>query len=279
MGKPRIEIKEALPHRRPARRAVGGTVALEGKDQFKVTQTVRTTDQDGLVFCNPLMKQIQQEALGIAEMDVPVLIQGEKGVGKATIARVIHQASRPGKPFVRVNCQNLSMEVRVRELVGCQNGTPKETSFDRPGKVQFANGGTLYVEEICEFPLRAQATLIQVVKKRRCLCSGSDKEMDLDVRIIASTRHRLKNARNSGALHEDWYDQLSAVELEIPPLRQRTEEIPLLCAHFLESLGRRYNKTVNPIPEKLIKSFEIREWNVENVKELEDAVNRYILGQ
>lgn len=238
-----------------------------------------TTDQVGLVFCNPLMKQIQQKALGIAEMDVPVLIQGEKGVGKATIARVIHQASRQGKPFVRVNCQNMSTEVRVRELVGCQNGTRNDTSFSRPGKVQFANGGTLYVEEICEFPFRAQATLIQVLKDRKFFCPDSDKEMDVDIRLIASTRHRLKKARESGALHEDWYDQLSAVDIEIPPLRQRTEEISLLCAYFLESLGRRYNKTVNPIPDKLIKSFEIREWNVENVKELEDAVKHYILGQ
>jgi len=238
-----------------------------------------TTDQEGLVFCNPLMKQIQQKVLEIAEMDVPVLIQGEKGVGKASIARVIHQASRQGKPFVRVNCQDMSTEVRVRELVGSQNGTPKETSFERPGKVQFANGGTLYVAEICEFPLCAQATLIQVLKDRTFFCPGSDKEMDVDVRLIASTRHRLKKARESGALHADWYDQLSAVDIEIPPLRQRTEEIPFLCAHFLESLGRRYNKTVNPIPDKLIKSFEIREWKLENVKELEDAVKRYILGQ
>ncbi len=233
--------------------------------------------QGSLVFCNPLMKQIQQKVLEIAEMDVPVLIQGEKGVGKASIARVIHQASRQGQPFVRVNCQDMSTEVRVRELVGSQNGTPKETSFERPGKVQFANGGTLYVEEICEFPLCAQATLIQVLKDRKFLCS--DKEMDVDVRFIASTRHGLKKARGSGALHADWYDQLSAVDIEIPPLRQRTEEIPLLCAHFLESLSRRYNKTVHPIPDKLIKQFEIREWNVENVKELEDAVKRYILGQ
>ena len=216
-----------------------------------------TTDQEGLVFCNPLMKQIQQKVLEIAEMDVPVLIQGEKGVGKASIARVIHQASRQGKPFVRVNCQDMSTEVRVRELVGSQNGTPKETSFERPGKVQFANGGTLYVEEICEFPLCAQATLIQVLKDRKISFTGSDKEMDVDVRFIASTRHGLKKARESGALHADWYDQLSAVDIEIPPLRQRTEEIPLLCAHFLESLSRRYNKTVHPIPDKLIKRFEI----------------------
>jgi len=275
MGSPGLTLRRLWRHRRRARRAVGGTVASEGKDQFKVTQTVRTTDQGGLVFCNPLMKQVQQKALGIAEMDVPVLIQGEKGVGKATIARIIHQYSRQGKPFVRVNCQNMSTEVRVIELFGCQNGT----CFDRPGKVQFANGGTLYVDEICEFPLRAQAALIKVLKDRKFLCPGSDKEMDMDVRLIASTRHRLKKARESGALHEDWYDQLSAVDIEIPPLRQRTEEIPLLCAHFLESLGSRYNKTVNPIPDKLIKSFEIREWNVENVKEMEDAVKRYLLGQ
>jgi len=225
------------------------------------------------------MKQIQQKALGIAEMDVPVLIQGEKGVGKATIARVIHQGSRQGRPFVRVNCKNMSPEVRVRELVGCQNGTPKETSFDRPGKVQFANGGTLYVEEICEIPLRAQATLIQVLKGRRFSCPGSDKEMDLDVRLIASTRHRLKEAREAGVLHEDWYNQLSAVDIEIPPLRQRKEEIPLLSAHFLKNLCRRYDKTVNSIPDGLMKSFETRKWDVENVKELEDAVKRYILGQ
>ena len=235
--------------------------------------------QGGLVFCNPLMKQIQLKAMGIAEMDVPVLIQGEKGVGKATIARIIHQASRQGKPFVIANCQNMSTEGRVRELVGCQNGTPKETSFDRPGRIQFANEGTLYVEEICEFPLCAQATLIQVLKDRKISFAGSDKEMDVDVRLIASTRHRLKKARESGALHEDWYDQLSAVDIEIPPLRQRTEEIPLLCAHFLKSLCSQYDKTVNPIPDKLIKSFEIREWDVENLKELEDAVKHYILGQ
>ncbi len=225
------------------------------------------------------MRQIQQKTMEIAATDVPVLLQGEKGVGKATIARFIHQASRQGKPFVRVDCQDMSTELGVRELVGCQNGTPKETSYDRPGKVQFANGGTLYVEEICEFPLRAQATLIQVLKDRKFFCPGSDKEMDVDVRLIASTRHRLKKARESGALHEDWYDQLSAVDIEIPPLRQRTEEIPLLCAYFLKSLCSRYDKTVNPIPDKLMKSFEIREWNVENVKELEDAVKRYIRGQ
>jgi len=244
-----------------------------------VAQRIRATDQAELVFGNPLMRQIQQKTMEIAATDVPVLLQGEKGVGKATIARFIHQASRQGKPFVRVNCQDMSTELGVRELVGCQNGPPKETSYDRPGKVQFANGGTLYVEEICELPHHLQAALIKVLKDRKFLCPGSDKEMDMDVRLIASTRHRLEKVRESGALHEDWYDQLSAVDIEIPPLRQRKEDISLLCAHFLESVCRRYNKTVNPIPDKLIKSFEIREWNVENVKELEDAVKRYILSQ
>jgi len=215
----------------------------------------------------------------IAATDVPVLIQGEKGVGKATIARVIHQGSRQGKPFVRVNCKNMSTEVWIRELVGCLNGTPKETTLDRPGKVQFANGGTLYVEEICELPLRAQATLIQVLKDGKHFYPGSDQEMNVDVRLIASTQYRLNEARESGALHEGWYDQLSMVDIEVPPLRQRKEEIPLLCAHFLKSLSGRNGKTVNPIPDNQLRSFETHEWNVENVKELEDAVKRYILGQ
>ncbi len=215
----------------------------------------------------------------IAATDVPVLIQGEKGVGKATIARVIHQGSRQGKPFVRLHCKHMSTEVWVTELVGCQNGTPKKTSFDRPGKVQFANGGTLYVEEICELPLPAQATLIQVLKNGKYFCPGSDQEMNVDVRLIASTRYKVKEAKESGALHEDWYDQLSMVDIEVPPLRQRKEEIPLLCAHFLKSLYGQNGNTVHPIPDNQLRSFETRQWNVENVKELEDAVKRYILSQ
>jgi len=243
-----------------------------------VSEKTLTADQVEFIFCSPLMKQIHERVVEMAQTGFPVFIAGDKGVGKTTFAQLIHQGSRPGKPFVRVSCHKMPAELQTREIFG-QKRRWKRAHLDHPGKVQFARGGTLYVDEICEMTRAVQATLIQVLKDGKFFWPGSDKELDVDVRLVASTRQGLKKAKASGRLHEDWYNQLSAVEIEIPPLRQRKEDIPLLCAHFLETLRRRYDKTLNPLPDRLLKRFQTYQWDVENVKELEGTVKRYILGQ
>lgn len=230
------------------------------------------------ICSGPLMEEIHQKLVEFSKTDAPLLLQGEKGVGKEQAARLIHRHSREGKPFIAVHCRNLSVESQQAQLFGSHKDRSKATDLDRPGKLQFARGGTLFLAEICDLAPSVQTQLIQVLTEGTFVWPYSDQRITVDVRLVAATCQNLATARETGKLHDDWYSPLKAEVLEIPSLRHRRDEIPLLCNYFLEQISQEYDRFVEPIPGELLKDFATHEWPG-NMSELKDILKRYVLLQ
>ncbi|RPJ81854.1 MAG: sigma-54-dependent Fis family transcriptional regulator [Acidobacteria bacterium] len=244
-----------------------------------VRSAPRSKNQPELIFCSTKMKQIQQVALQIANARVPVLIQGESGVGKDIIARIIHSNSRvANKPFVKVNCAALPAELTESELFGYQRGAFTGATSDRPGKFEFANGGTIFLDEIGEFRPSVQAKLLQVLQDGRFTRLGSNTEIRVNVRIIAATNRKLDEAITGGNFREDLYYRLNVVSIDVPPLRDRREEIPVLTDYFLNKYIAEYRTSAQPIPPDLMDLFMAFRWPG-NVRELENVIRRYVVLQ
>ena len=232
-----------------------------------------------LVICGPEMERIYETILQIAETQVPVLIQGESGVGKDLVARMIHRESNlHDKPFVKVNCAAMPTELVESELFGYRKGAFTGAHLDRVGKFEFANGGTIFLDEIGEFTSAIQAKLLQVLQEGRFTRLGSNQETEVEVRILAATNRKLDQALKDGSFREDLYYRLNVVNLDIPPLRERKEEITFLSKHFLEKLGPQYGSTVTSLPKELEQLFSCYNWPG-NVRELENLVKRYMVLQ
>jgi len=244
-----------------------------------VRSAPRNKNHPQLIFCSPKMKQIQQVALQIANAHVPVLIQGESGVGKDIVARIIHSHSKmASKPFVKVNCAALPAELTESELFGYQRGAFTGATTDRPGKFEFANGGTIFLDEIGEFSPSVQAKLLQVLQDGRFTRLGSNSEIRVNVRLIAATNRRLEEAIGRGAFREDLYYRLNVVSIDIPPLRDRREEIPVLAEYFLNKYTAEYRASALPIPPDVMELFMSFQWPG-NVRELENVIRRYVVLQ
>ncbi len=223
------------------------------------------------------MERIYETILQIAETQVPVLIQGESGVGKDLVARMIHRESNlHDKPLVKVNCAALPSELVESELFGYRKGAFTGAHLDRVGKFEFANGGTIFLDEIGEFTSAIQAKLLQVLQEGRFTRLGCNQETEVEVRILAATNRNLDQALKDGSFREDLYYRLNVVNLDIPPLRERKEEIAFLSKHFLEKLGPQYGTTVTSLPKELEQLFGSYNWPG-NVRELENLVKRYIV--
>ena len=232
-----------------------------------------------LIFSNPKMERVHNTVLQIAEIKVPVLIQGETGVGKDVISRLIHQNSiLRDKPFVKVNCAAMPPELVESELFGYRKGAFTGAYSDRAGKFEFANGGTVFLDEIGEFTPPIQAKLLQVLQEGRFTRLGSNQETDVDVRVIVATSRDLEGAIETGTFREDLYYRLNVVNIEVPPLRERPDEIPLLSKHFFEKLAPQYNCKVTELPKELEELFCSYRWPG-NVRQLENLIIRYIVLQ
>jgi two-component system response regulator AtoC len=224
------------------------------------------------------MKQIHDTVVQIANERIPLLLQGESGVGKEVIARLVHRCSKwSRRPFVKVNCAAVPAELAESELFGYEKGAFTGAYIDRPGKFEFANGGTIFLDEITEFTPATQAKLLQVLQDGKFTRLGSNQEIQVDVRVIAATNQKLDDAIEKGTFREDLYYRLNVVNIEIPPLRERKEDIPLLCDHFLSKFSEQ-NGNLKKIPEVLSKLFHAYQWRG-NVRELENSIKRYLVMQ
>lgn len=253
------------------------TTTLDSQIDPDTTQPKSPSREAELIFCAPEMKRICNTVHQIAATRVPVLIQGESGVGKDLIARMLHQESDlRDKPFVKVNCAAMPSELVESELFGYRKGAFTGAHIDRAGKFEFANGGTIFLDEIGEFTSAIQAKLLQVLQDGKFTRLGSNRETTVDVRIVAATNRNLENALKEGTFREDLYYRLNVVNIHIPPLRDRREEIPLLCKYFLERIGPQYGSPVTQLPKDLEKLFYSFHWPG-NVRELENAIKRYIV--
>src|ERR1700733_13275962 len=193
---------------------------------------------------SPIMQQLRAQAELLAQADVPVLILGEPGSGKGTVARLIHERSvQSGFKFLRVNCAEMPADLLEIELFGrengCSNGTTTGAGRTSLGKLEMGEKGTLLLDEITEMPLGLQSRLLQVLQDKRFVRSGEDKPVEVDVRILAASSEKLDRALAEKRLRADLYYRLSAFTVHVPPLRQRRDEIQILLRYSMHKLARK----------------------------------------
>ena len=235
------------------------------------------TEDLSFLAASPQMVRIRQQILQIAPVDVPVFICGESGVGKEVVARMIHMRStRRNQPFIKVNCAALPGELLESELFGYDQGAFTGAVRSKPGKFELANKGTIFLDEIAEMSPHLQAKLLHVLQDHQYSRLGGRHLVDVDVRVLAATNIEVQEAMKSGRLREDLYYRLNVLSINVPPLRERTTEIPLLIRHFLNKYSEKFQKPVPSPSEHLMEAAMRYPWPG-NLRELENFVKRYVI--
>ena len=237
-------------------------------------------DEDRSVWGNSeKMRNIATVIEQVADSDVTVLIRGESGVGKELVSRAIHQRStRKNRPFVKVNCAALPAELLESELFGHERGAFTGAATTRIGKFEQADTGTLFMDEIGEMKPALQAKLLHVLQDAEFTKLGSNKRIQVDVRVVAATNRDLEKMMTSGEFREDLYYRLKVIELTVPPLRERRDEVPTLTDFFVARYSRKYNRPLKPISNELRQLFLQYEWPG-NIRELENMIKRVVILQ
>jgi len=229
------------------------------------------------IYSSEKMHRVKEIVDQVASTDVTVLIQGESGVGKEVVARSIHQNSpRRDKPFIKINCAALPQELLESELFGYEKGAFTGAFRQKPGKFELANTGTIFLDEIIEIPLALQGKLLHVLQDRGFSKLGGRKDTQVDVRVLAATNRNVDEYVRTGRFREDLYYRVNVVNLTIPPLRERKEEIPIFIEYFLGKFEKKYSKKVKPLSDRAMKAFVQNHW-MGNVRELENTIQRYVV--
>jgi two-component system, NtrC family, response regulator AtoC len=235
------------------------------------------TEDLSFLASSPQMVRIRQQILQIAPVDVPVFICGESGVGKEVVARMIHMRSkRRNQPFVKVNCAALPGELLESELFGYEQGAFTGAMRSKPGKFEMANKGTIFLDEIAEMSPHLQAKLLHVLQDHQYSRLGGRHLIDVEVRVLAATNIEVQEAIKSGRLREDLYYRLNVLSINVPPLRERTTEIPLLFRYFLSKYSEKFQKEPVTPSEHLVEAAIRYPWPG-NLRELENFVKRYVI--
>src|SRR6266446_4920135 len=222
----------------------------------------QVTEDLSFLAASPQMVRIRQQILQIAPVDVPVFVCGESGVGKEVVARMIHlRSKRRNQPFIKVNCAALPGEVR-----------------SKPGKFEMANKGTIFLDEIAEMSTHLQAKLLHVLQDHQYSRLGGRHLVETDVRVLAATNVDVHEAMKTGRFREDLYYRLNVLSILVPPLRERTAEIPLLFRHFLQKYSEKFGKTP-PGPSKYLLDAAVNYPWPGNLRELENFVKRYVIPE
>jgi two-component system, NtrC family, response regulator AtoC len=225
---------------------------------------------------HPRMREIRSIIDSIADTDTTVLIRGESGVGKDLIARAIHaESTRHEEPFVKVNCAAIPQGLLESELFGHEKGAFTGAYRRKPGQFEYANKGTIYLDEIGELSLTLQAKLLHVLQDFRFSRIGGHGIVAVDARVIAATNRDLEDAMKRGEFREDLYYRLNVVEIRVPPLRERREEIPMLAKWFLAKFNAQYGRQKQLQPETLARLRE-HPWSG-NIRELENVIRRLVV--
>ena len=237
-------------------------------------------DPDGMgavVGQSEVMRELFELVDAVAPSNANVLIQGENGTGKELIANALHQRSpRASGPFIKINCAAIPKDLIESELFGYKKGSFTGANSDKVGLLELAEGGALMLDEIGEMPAYLQTKLLRVLQEREYRPIGSDRSVKVDFRLICATNIDLEAALRDGRLREDLYFRINTIMLRVPPLRERTEDIPLLCDWFVETFSRRHQKSVRGVSPAAYHLLIRNRWPG-NVRELENAMERAVL--
>ena len=230
-----------------------------------------------MVGDSPALEQVRALIDRVGPTNARVLIRGENGSGKELVARALHQASaRRERAFVEVNCAAIPSELIESELFGHMKGSFTGAFADRVGKFELADGGTLFLDEIGDMSLSAQAKVLRVLQEGTVTRIGASKSSEVDVRVLAATNKWLEQEIEAGRFREDLYHRINVIPIEIPPLRDRLEDIPALVAHFIATLSKSTGVAPRPFTEEAIRALMRRSWPG-NVRELRNAIERLLI--
>ncbi len=235
------------------------------------------TSYEGVIGGSRLMQDIYEIIESVAESDANILILGESGTGKEVIANAIHYKShRSKKPFVKLNCSALPKDLIESELFGHKKGAFTGATSDKEGFLGRANGGSLLLDEIGEMPMSLQPKLLRVLQERIYYPVGSDKPREVDFRLISSTNRSPFEAIKDTSLREDLYYRINTIEIKIPPLRERMDDVPMLAEHFLTIYAEKYKKHNTRFSESSYNQMLSYNWRG-NVRELQHVIERAVL--
>lgn len=245
---------------------------LKENQKLKEELEIMKSEVDFIVTQNPVMLKIIEFIKKIAPFDNTILIYGESGVGKELVAQAIHNLSpRKDKPFITINCANISPDLMEAEFFGYKKGAFTGADTDKIGLIEKANGGTVFLDEIGEIPYDMQAKFLRLLEKKEIRRIGEEKSREIDVRIIAATNRDLKKMVEEGKFRDDLYFRIGGFKIEIPPLRERKDDIPLLVNFFIQKFSERYSKNIKGIKPDALKQLLKYDWPG-NVRQLENVI-------
>jgi two-component system response regulator HydG len=252
----------------------GSTVSEEkSRDDAKKAKS----SADTIIASSESMRQVLHTAERVAATDANVLVLGENGTGKTQLARHIHQHSRRAdKPFVTVDLGALSESLFESELFGHVKGAFTDAKEDRAGRFEEAKAGTIFLDEIGNLTLPLQAKLLTVIQERRVTRVGSNKSIPLDVRLICATNMNIEKMVEEKSFRQDLFYRINTIELDLPPLRERPEDIAVLAEFYLKQFSKKYNRPVTDISSALIKKMQQYNWPG-NIRELQHAMERAVI--
>jgi len=277
-GADRFVIKdhELVDQLRRAVREVSESLKWKKEAGYLRRELRRLTGLDNIIGQSPKMRAIFDLIQTVAPQTSRVLITGESGTGKELVARAIHENSmRAQSPFITINCGAFPETLLESELFGYMKGAFTGANENRQGLFQAAHGGTLFMDEIGNMPLPMQVKLYRVLQEGKVRPIGSTEESDVDVRIIAATNRHFEREIAEGRFREDLYYRLSVIPIQLPPLRERREDIPLLARHFLDSFRKTMEKRIEGISPEAMRRLESYDWPG-NVRELENTMERAV---
>ncbi|MDP2235890.1 MAG: sigma-54 dependent transcriptional regulator [Bacteroidales bacterium] len=226
---------------------------------------------------SPPMHEIRQMIEKVAPTTARVLITGENGTGKELVARQMHElSSRSHAPFIEVNCAAIPSELIESQLFGHEKGSFTSAIKQRKGDFELAHGGTLFLDEIGDMSLSAQAKVLRALQENKITRVGGEKEISVDVRILSATNKNLREEIEKGTFREDLYHRLSVIIIEVPPLRQRSDDIPLLIKHFVKRICQQMGKPLPLFTDEALMELQQYKWTG-NIRELHNATERLVI--
>jgi formate hydrogenlyase transcriptional activator len=240
-------------------------------------QGIRPRKFEQLVGNSPALDAVLDGVKRVAPTSSTVLIQGETGTGKELIARAIHNISpRYGRPFIKLNCAAIPLDLLESELFGHEKGAFTGAIAQKLGRFELADKGTLFLDEVGDIPPSLQPKLLRILQEQEFERLGSSRTHQVDVRLVAATHRDLAGMVRNGEFRSDLYFRLNVFPVQLPPLRERREDIPALVAHFVELLGRRVGRQIDHIPEETMLDLCSYDWPG-NIRELQNLIERALI--
>ena len=243
----------------------------------RLTRKIQTERSTAIVGDSPAIREIVELICTVAPSDARVLITGANGTGKELVARQIHELSaRHNAPFVEVNCAAIPSELIESELFGHEKGAFTSAVKQRKGKFEQAQGGTLFLDEVGDMSASAQAKVLRALQENRISRVGGEKEIEVDVRVVAATNKDLRAEIAEGNFREDLYHRLAVIPVHVPALNDRRDDVPLLVTHFLKIICEQHGKVLLDVTDEAMVSLQSANWTG-NIRELRNAVERLVI--